>query len=203
MSDTSELLTTYMNAGAVGEAPRHLRLVPPADTTNQSDVQLYLSPTQSIGSSALSEITPEFIEPDPEPVKGMRRPGTNTLGSAPEDEFGRKIYATADGDPDTIGRHMVQDRAETATSRHTMNEDRFVAATLMVGKVPSIDSELADFQEERMNRSVRIVPNPTEPPLFDKQVAKATAIRLLGQVKNTAARAIQRYRDKPLLKDKQ
>lgn len=202
MSDTSELLTTYMAAGMVGEDPRHLQLVPLLEgVQNNIDAKISLTPAQNIGSSALSELAPEFVESDPAPVNGIRRPGTTLLGSAPEDEFGQTIYAISDGDPDTVGRLMVQDWADTLTRRHSMNDDRFVAATLTIGKLASTDAQLAEYQEERMIRSLQILPNPTVPRLFDRHVAKATTHRVAGQVKDTSRKAIQRYLDKPLIKD--
>ena len=194
MSDTSELLTTFMAAGAVGEVQRHLEIVPPLEEARNT-VENYAIPAPSIGATALSDFAEE---PDPAQPKGIRR---TPLRSAPEDEFGQRIYAISDGDPDIVGKLLVKDRIETATRRHAANNDRFVAATLMIGKLPLIDAEIADHHEKRMNRSVDILPNPTIPPLFEKQVAKATAKRSAGQVKDTASAAIRRYRDKPLIKD--
>lgn len=197
MSDTSELLKIFMTPGMVGEAPRHLELVPPLEPTNVTEAQSPLSPTQSIGSSALSELVPELIEPDPAPAKGIRKPGKTTVGSAPEDEHGQRIFAITDKNPDIANEMELGDFREhigRVIARHEVNENRFFANTLPAGTLESVDARRAEYEQEiRFAPTPEdLLPNPTVPPIIDA-----------ASVKRTVTEAVRRYKEKPLLKDKQ
>jgi hypothetical protein len=206
MSATSELLTTYLKAGAVGEAPQNLHLVLPLEGTGViSDLLPSSTQMQSIGSSALLELVPEFVEPDPAPAKGITKPYKTALGLAPVDEFGLRVYAFTDNiNPDVLNdmeRSDFEDHIRRTQARHAVNENRFFANTLPEGMIASVDARRTEFEDElRYAPSPEhILPNPTVPPITDVASFK----RSLKNGIQKAANAIRSYREKPLLKDKQ
>jgi len=210
MSDTSELLTTYMNAGAVGEAPRHLQLTPPLEVRSQvsSDLQPSSDPTQSIGSSALSGLVPEFIGPDQAPAKGIRRPGSSPVGLAPRDEFGQRIFAITDRNIEDINPDVLNDlerrdfleHSARAEARHKVNVDRFVANILGAGRLKSVDDQIKEHEEAlKFAPNANLLPSPKVPPIIDSESVKRSIKTGLYYLLD----ATKRYSEKPLLKDKQ
>jgi len=215
MSDTSGLLTTYMGAGSVGEAAvgtvgevhRHLHSVPThAEGSNVESS--YVNPTQSIGSSALSGLVPEFIDPDLAPTKGSRPPNTSLIGSAPEDEFGQRIFAITDRNIEDINPDVLNDlerrdfleHSARVEARHKVNVDRFVANILGAGRLKSVDDQIEEHEEAlKFAPNANLLPSPKVPPIIDSESVKRSIKTGLYYLSD----ATKRYSEKPLLKDKQ